>query len=637
MRDVVANSILARCGVRLGVRCGVKALPIAVLLLALLLPGALSAHEEVAGGGAFNYTRVLKGKGGQYQLDLMYSPSLPTAGEPANIGIGVKRLLETPDPLLGSEVPLTTAPDVQLVDQKSKSVVVDHLPIASEGTAGDFEISDYKFPKGGSFLIRVIIHTDAGDSITEEIPVTVQADAAGMFRLWVNLAVGIMILGLTALQLKKVRSRDGERAQMMRPVAIGLVSLAAVVFVMDYFVVGAVLDLRKTKAPPTGPASVTSNEDGSYSIPAAVQKDLDLAVVGVKEVALVQTVLAYGIVEGRADLTAIVQAPLWGRIEWSKGPLAVGDHVKKNQELVQVVLELNALERGAMETKDRDIKGAKKHAEDRRNAARLEYDRVRALHAKDPSYEADEAWAKQLFDQANADYNEIVKQDLNYQGTMKFRDPRRTPVASPINGVITTIDFVPGQLNQTTNYKQLFTIVDPSQVWVRAQVFLADVARLKDGDSVRVYPPNADSKAVSGKIRWIGDTIDPASRTAPVLIDVSNEGEAFALGSFARVEFEQPHKVLAVPEQAVIDEGTSRWVYVVRPPDSFAPVKVEMGVKQDGLWQVNSGLSEGDQVIAKGAALLGSMPRLPQTAQAVRPPPAPPVAAELTEAAAEQK
>src|SRR5690242_4143588 len=100
MRGVVANSVPGRRSVN---RRSVKMLPamlsaVVVVLLTLLLPGLLSAHEEIAGGGVFNYTRVLKGKGGQYQLDLMYSPSLPTAGDPANIGVGVKRLLETPDP-----------------------------------------------------------------------------------------------------------------------------------------------------------------------------------------------------------------------------------------------------------------------------------------------------------------------------------------------------------------------------------------------------------------------------------------------------------------------------------------------------------------------------------------------------------
>lgn len=581
-----------------------------LVLLALLCPSLLRAHGEIEGSGQQTFTRVVESKGEKYRIDVMYSPSLPTAGEPANAGIDLNRLLATPDPLLGSEVPITEAPDVVLVDQKSGRIVIEHLPFISEPSAGAFEFNDYKFPKSGSFLLRIRFQPAGGELITADFPITVKANVAGFFRFWVNLAVAILILGLTAMQLWKVRVRGGQMAQMVRPAAVGLVLLVVVVLAMDRVVLGWVLDLRKPPAVAPAEETVTTNEDGSYTIPAKIQEELGLRLVDAKEMSLGQTVTAYGTVESRPDLTAIVQAPLWGRIEWAKEPLAVGDRVKKGQQLIQVVLELSAYERGLMEQKDVDLKGAKKRAEDRRNAARFEYDRIKALRANNPVYEADEAWAKQLFDQATADYDEIVKQVTSYQGVMKWRDPRRTPVASPIDGVITTVDFVPGELNTTDQYRNLFTIVDPSNVWVRAQVLTADVTKLKDGDFLRVFPVTSGSKPVMGRIRWIGDTIDPANRTAPVLVDVANEGHVFAIGSFARLEFEQPRKVLAVPEEAVVDEGTSRWVYVAREEGVFAPVKVEMGFKQGGWWQVTSGLVAGDQVIAKGAALLGSMPHL---------------------------
>ena len=124
-----------------------------------------------------------------------------------------------------------------------------------------------------------------------------------------------------------------------------------------------------------------------------------------------------------------------------------------------------------------------------------------------------------------------------------------------------------------------------------------------------VFGATRETRPVVGRLRWIGDPIEPVNRTVQVLVDVSNEGQLFALGSFARLEFEQPRKVLAVPEEAVVDEGTSRWVYVARGEGSFAPVQVQVGVKRGGWWEVSGGLMEGDQVVARGAAILGSMPR----------------------------
>jgi cobalt-zinc-cadmium efflux system membrane fusion protein len=400
-----------------------------------------------------------------------------------------------------------------------------------------------------------------------------------------------------------------------------------------------VLDLRKPPAvSEAGAAVVHDEENGTYTIPAAVQQALGISVVEAKHVALDQAVSAYGEVQSRPDLTAVVQAPLWGRIEFAQQPLAVGDTVKKGQPLVFVILELNALERGPMEAKDLDIKGMLLKARQEKDAAQLAYDRAKKLHASNPAFEADERWAKELLENATLVYDEMVKQDQQMEGTKKFRDPRRTPVVSPMNGVIATIDFVPGELNATDEYRQLFTIVDPSQVWIKAEVVPGDVWKLRKGQTARAYPANRTDQPIGGTIHWIGDTLDPASRTVPVIVQVANEKQAFALGSFARLEFQQPQRVLAVPEQAVVDVGTARWVYVAREEGTFAPVEVQVGAKQNGWWQVLSGIEEGDRVIAKGAALLGSLPKAASAADASVTPAVPsPVSPEVTQASASVK
>ncbi|HEY7680410.1 MAG TPA: efflux RND transporter periplasmic adaptor subunit [Terriglobia bacterium] len=611
MRRAAYRSAIARLGASLAAT------------LFLLCPTPARAHGEIAGGGTQTFSKLLEGQNGKYHIELMYSPSLPTAGEPANVEIKLMRLLPKPDPLLGSEAPIGLEPEASLVYADTQRVVVPHLPVHTEGEAGIFGIAEYQFPQSGSFLLRFVVRSETGDELTVDFPITVKANAAAFFRLWVNLAVGALILGLTGMQLWRVRASGAPTGQMIRPAAIGLVSLVVVVLAMDYFILGAVLDLRKPEVGAVSAAPVTVNEDGSYVIPANVQQELGITLADVKQVALDQTASAFGVIQARPDLTAEVQAQLWGRIEFPEKPLAVGDAVRRGQTLAVVILELSAFERGPMEAKDLDIKGALKKAEERRQAAQLQYERAQKLHAANPAFEADVKWAKELLDEATSIRDEMKKQDEQFQAVMKFRDPRRTPVQSPINGVITTIDFVPGELNATDEYRRLFTVVDPSRVWARADVYVNDVWKLKKGQSVRVIPASAAARPATGAIHWIGDTLDPVNRTVPVIVDLPNEGRTFALGSFARMEFQQQQRVLAVPEQAVVDVGTARWVYVAREGETFAVAEVEMGLRQNGWWQVLSGLEEGDRVIAKGAALLGSMsgsmrrPEIPPESAAV--------------------
>ena len=68
--------------------------------------------------------------------------------------------------------------------------------------------------------------------------------------------------------------------------------------------------------------------------------------------------------------------------------------------------------------------------------------------------------------------------------------------------------------------------------------------------------------------------------------------------------------VLTVPEQAVIDTGTMKVVYVEREPGLFEGVEVEVGPRTGGYYPVLSGLSSGDRVAAAGSFLLDAETRL---------------------------
>jgi multidrug efflux pump subunit AcrA (membrane-fusion protein) len=57
----------------------------------------------------------------------------------------------------------------------------------------------------------------------------------------------------------------------------------------------------------------------------------------------------------------------------------------------------------------------------------------------------------------------------------------------------------------------------------------------------------------------------------------------------------------AVPTNAVIREGDVATVWVEAEPQLFKRRVVEIGIQQDGLTQIRSGLAVGEQVVAHGA------------------------------------
>jgi RND family efflux transporter MFP subunit len=569
------------------------------------------AHGEVAGGGQQTITETVNGKQGRYRVEVMYSPSLPTAGEIANIEIKAVRLLETPDPLLGSEVPVGIPPEGSLLDATSGKVAEPHLPVHSEGEAGVFGVAEYEFRKAGAFNVLLNFKTETADEFSLQFPIAIQSNPASFFRLMVNLSLVLLVVGLTAIQVWRVRQgKEGSSRSILRPVAIGTICLVVLVGVMDRFILPAVLNLRKPVVEGSEQSPfVAQNEDGTYTISDTAQKELGISLAEAKNVVLDQVIHATGQVQARPDMTAIVEAPLWGRIEFAQKPLSVGESVKRGQQLAVVTLELSAVERGPLEAKDLDIKGMVTRARERRDAAQQEYERMQKLAASDPLYEPDAKWAKELRDEALRIFDEYRKQDEGIEATKKFRDPRKTPINCPINGIISSIDFTPGELNVTDEYKKLFTIVDPSRVWVKAQVYGSDVIALKKGQQASIIHPSIPNKPLQGTIHWIGESIDPVNRSVPLLVDVANEGNLLAFNSYVRAEFRRQQRVLAVPEGAVVDTGTARWVYIAQDDGKFAAQPVEVGIRSRGYWQVLSGVSEGSRIVVNGAGMLGALPR----------------------------
>jgi len=204
-----------------------------------------------------------------------------------------------------------------------------------------------------------------------------------------------------------------------------------------------------------------------------------------------------------------VVAPIWGRIEWSARPLAVGDAVKKDQELVRLVLELPLAERYAMDTRRADVRTALDVATKRKQQSEIEYNRAVALfrnNTSDSLFKIQVEWQEKIFHAAEEEERLVQAQAAASDIVVKRRDPKVTAVTAPINGIVTEIGFTPGQLDLTQEFSKLFTIVDPSQVWLEAEVFEKDLDAVRRGRSEADRPgrlPGAERerRALARRVR----------------------------------------------------------------------------------------------------------------------------------------
>ena len=160
--------------------------------------------------------------------------------------------------------------------------------------------------------------------------------------------------------------------------------------------------------------------------------------------------------------------------------------------------------------------------------------------------------------------------------------------------------------------KPLFTVANISNLWVIANVPEAQVRRLRVGTSAQVRAA-ASEEAISGRVTYIDPTLNEATRTARVRVEMANPGERFKVGSFVEVSFKTAtsggvasEPALVIPDEAVQRIGERTVVFVPKENEAghFEAREVELSGVSDGMRRVTGGLKAGERVVTKGSFTL---------------------------------
>jgi Cu(I)/Ag(I) efflux system membrane fusion protein len=180
---------------------------------------------------------------------------------------------------------------------------------------------------------------------------------------------------------------------------------------------------------------------------------------------------------------------------------------------------------------------------------------------------------------------------------------------SPASGHVLTRDATEGKGFMAG--ETLYTIEDLSRVWLRTTIYESDFPRVKVGLKARVKFPALTTMAWESEVTFIDPHIDPATRRGEVRLELDNPAHRFRPDMWAEVEIELPlGEVLTVPASAVIDTGKRTLAFVKGKDNHFEPREVTIGARLDDLWEVESGLAAGDQVVERALFLIDSESQL---------------------------
>jgi Cu(I)/Ag(I) efflux system membrane fusion protein len=190
------------------------------------------------------------------------------------------------------------------------------------------------------------------------------------------------------------------------------------------------------------------------------------------------------------------------------------------------------------------------------------------------------------------------------------RTPSRTlTFLSPVAGVVTAKNVVQGA--SVAAGDSPFEITDLGEVWVMADAYEGDLARVRVGMTASLTLQAYPGRTFAGKVAFIDPILDPAARTAKVHMHFRNPGGLLKAEMYGDVVLEgAAREGLLVPADAVVRARTRDVVFVSLGEGKFAPREVLLGDKSGNEVEVRRGLVAGEQVITRANFLVDSESQL---------------------------
>lgn len=213
---------------------------------------------------------------------------------------------------------------------------------------------------------------------------------------------------------------------------------------------------------------------------------------------------------------------------------------------------------------------------------------------------------KQLYEQGGLSQSDYEAAELQYNVAKATCDnlEQNTILRSPITGVVTARNYDRGDMYAMAS--PIFTVQQIVPVKMLVGISEADYTKVKRGDEVTLTVDAIPGKTYSGKVQRIYPTVDATTHTFNVEVQVPNRNRELRPGMYARVNVNFGHnRSIVVPDAAVVRlQGSGqRSVFVVEDGRAVEKV-VSLGRHFDGMYELLSGIAEGEQVVVKGQSTL---------------------------------
>jgi len=298
------------------------------------------------------------------------------------------------------------------------------------------------------------------------------------------------------------------------------------------------------------------------------------------------------VVEPDPSRFAKVYPPLAGRV--AKLHVSLGDNVSSGQQLATMDSP------DFMAAQNDLIKAKSALALAERNLSRQ-----KDLLEHKVAAQKDVEQAESDFAQAKGEYDRATRR-LNSLGLKISEESLGQPleVFSPVAGRVVDLTSAIGEFrNDATS--PLMIVADLSTVWLTASVQEKDISQIKSGEDVEAVFAAYPNEIFHGKVRSIGDLLDPDTRAIKVRVIFANTDGRLRPGMFASVTFIGfTEAAVVVPTSSIVQLGEGTFVFEQVRPWVLQGREVTLGPQHGDRTVIKSGLSSGAGIVIKGGVLL---------------------------------
>ncbi len=341
------------------------------------------------------------------------------------------------------------------------------------------------------------------------------------------------------------------------------------------------------------------------------------------------------------DITPLMQVDLFPKVSgYLEGIYVdIGDSVRQGQVVAQIdrtdflqkvkeaeakvayaKAQLSELTAGSRPEELRQAEEAVRQAQSRFDLARLQRERVEALYRR-------QVISKKEMDSAETEYTvaeaqllasqqhlkllrEGARQEVKDASQAKLKEMealldqekirlRNTSILAPFAGEIARKYVETGALVSPST--PLVHLIHSETVKVIVNVSERDIPLLRVGTKATIQTEAHGEKRFEGTVVRMNTALDLTTRTLQAEIYIPNPNRFLKPGMFAtiRMPLVKRSKALVIPKNAVVEEGGSKFVFVVRE-SAASRTSIVTGLEEDPFVEVLEGVSEGDLIVVRG-------------------------------------